>query len=306
MEFETEIKHLTQELLGSFDSRTKAVADIRSNTMNEMQADQTARQAAAAEQQQHLEQHMDQLRSHVMEMRDHAMQQMSDMRSANISMAVAQQQRLAQQSTAMKQDTADFVTRTSTARAEMSQRQRQMLNQHLAHVRQTNAAFMERTRATRQQITAKEQQELKHYMAVLRDDVGTMRSDTAKFVAEVNQAHAAMSDAQQEKLASARAQLKADTLSMRQSIQAVEATLRADQTAAQSEWAHFTHTMAGLRTVEVAEPTPEPVATMPAPEPVVAQVPVTMPEPEPASVQPFPAFTTPVTDENEDEKKKMI
>ena len=310
MEFETDIKQLTQELFGAFDSRAKAVASMRASTLAEMRADQAAHRKAAAEQREHLQQHVAQLHDHVKGMRKSAQQEMNEMRDATIAVGIAQQQRLAAQNATLKQETSDFMARTGKARAEMSQQQRQALNQKKAQVRQASKEFIAHARAARLQAAANKQQTLHHYMTTLQEDVTAMRGDTQQFVAELEKAHAAMSEAQQAKLADAHTQLQTDVLSMRHNLQSAQATLRADQVAAGNEWARFAQMMTGQRSGSAETVAPVAESAAPVAQPESPLPPVTMPEPEPVSILPF--TSTPATpavtavDEGEDEKKKMI
>ena len=247
MDFETRIMHLTQDLLGSFDSRMRAVADIHANTQNEMAADQTARRAMSDEQQHKLQQHMDQLHTHMAEFRHAAQQQMDDTRSRHMAMATAQQQRMAQQAKARQQHTADFMAQIKVARVAMSQQQQEQLSQHMAQVRHANAAYMADTRSTRQQSTAQKLDELKNYIVSLQHAVDQLCKDTAQFMLLTADAHAAMAAEQREQLDSAQAQLATDVMAARNAFQAAQAATRADHVAARSEWARFNQAMTERR-----------------------------------------------------------
>lgn len=153
MEFETEMKRLTTELMGAFENRTTAVREAQTNTRNQIRTNQSTRGAMAAEQRQHLHQQMNDLRHH----------------------------------------TADYMNRTATARMDMSRKQSNMLGdtnmarkqasdqkQHelddfMNQLRTTNGAFMQAVGAMRAEMSAEQHDRLISTKAQLTADMTVMR-----------------------------------------------------------------------------------------------------------------------------------
>ena len=90
MDFETEMKRLTAELMGAFENRVTTVREAQTNTHNQVRANQSTRGAMATQQQGHLHQQMDSLRAQVTELRNTAQQRMRDTYAAHCDMAAAQ------------------------------------------------------------------------------------------------------------------------------------------------------------------------------------------------------------------------
>ena len=236
MEFETEMKRLTTELMGAFENRMTAVRDAQTNTINQIRTNQSARGAMAAEQQQHLHQQMDALRTQVTEHRNTAQQRMRD---------------------------------TYAAHCDMGRDQRNMLGDFMNHLRTTNATFVVETNMARKQASDDKQHELDGFMAALQSDITQMNANTAAFMQSVGAMRAEMSAAQQEQLDTAKAQLTADITVMRNGMQAAQAALRADHDAAHAEWLRFRGAKFGQ---QIADVQPAPVAETA--QPVIIETPI--------------------------------
>ena len=121
----------------------------------------------------------------------------------------------------------------------MAADQRSMLDAFMNQLRVDNASVMADTSQARQQASNDKQRELSDFVAALRSKINLMNADTTAFIEETGTNRAAMSADQHSNLSSARAQLFADIAIMRQGIQAAEAAMRADQSAARIEWLRF-------------------------------------------------------------------
>ena len=239
MEFETEMKRLTAELMGAFENRVATVREAQTNTHNQVRANQSTRGAMATQQQGHLHQQMDSLRAQVTELRNTAQQRMRDTYAAHCDMAAAQRQRHTQQMNDLRHSTADYMNHTATARMDMGRAQRNMLGDFMNQLRVTNATFVAETNTARKQASDDKQHELGDFMKALQGDINQMRADTMAFIQTTHTMRAEMSAAQNNQLNDSKAQLTADITVMRHGMQAAQAALRADHDAAHVEWLRF-------------------------------------------------------------------
>lgn len=256
-----DMRKLSQELIGAYDERGRAVADIRVNTAGLITGYQSTRQDIAREQRAARRRYMEELR----------------------------------------QGVADYLGDASQARQEMAKTQREALKramadvaQSVAELRDETAQFMQETQSAREDMSEELRDQLRSQLEVLRSDV-------ARLMKELNEAHQSMAEAMRHDLGDYREKTLEDVRHSRARLQAEMREARRVWSSLQTLLQRRRARTVGKTVAPVGQPFPKPVSlAQPKPEPVsqVAEEPtlvspplVSTPEPEAKPMGSLPRLT---------------
>ncbi len=147
MALSDEMRNLTQHMLAGHESRTAAVAGIRTSTAEELAEFHAAHQAQAAEQREQLDEYMNGLR------RDTAAF-LSDATGARQAMATQQRERLDEYTDGLRRDTEALLKELDAAHEAMATEQRQRLATERERLTSDVAAMRDRFQAEQREMRA--------------------------------------------------------------------------------------------------------------------------------------------------------
>ena len=186
-----DMRSLAQNLLQDYDARVEAIADLRTNTRQELKNYRAAHQALTVEQRRRLEKQKDDLHNQVNNMRQATATFLGDLDKSNQSMADELSLQLTLQRSRLATDTAAFINSISSNHQEMATQQAQersaqsaKLHQNVKDLRHNAAAahrFMAITqKQSRVQHRNKLIAEVTEMRGKLQIEQGAVRTDQAE------------------------------------------------------------------------------------------------------------------------------